>query len=111
MHKSRDDHEIADGHCLDCCKVPGRCSFYKWLADYRNVLVAGKELQLIGDHHCGGVCSSLQVAGDMKIRSTISWVDERKIDKLINLVTILVVISVVIVIAVFFGVIALLVKL
>ncbi|CAN6363133.1 unnamed protein product [Urochloa humidicola] len=109
MHKSCNDHEIADGHCLDCCKVPGRCSFYKCLADYRNVLVAGKELQLIGDH-CGGVCSSLQVAGDMKIRST-SWVDERKIDKLINLVQILVVTSVVVVIVVFFGVIALLVKL
>ncbi|CAL4992669.1 unnamed protein product [Urochloa decumbens] len=101
MHKSCDDHEIADGHCLDCCKVPGRCSFYKWLADYR-----------IGDHHCGGVCcSSLQVAGDMKIRSSTGWVDERKIDKLINLVQILVVISVVVVIVVFFGVIALLVKL
>ncbi|CAN6372367.1 unnamed protein product [Urochloa humidicola] len=107
MHKSCDDHDTADdGHCLDCCKVPGRCSFYKSLADYRKV-VAGKELQLIGDHCCGGVCNSLP--GDTKIRST-SWIDERKIDKLINLVQILVVISVIVVIVVFFGVIALLVK-
>jgi hypothetical protein len=84
-----------------------RCSFYNWLADYKKV-AAGKELQLVGEH-CGCACSLLQVAGDMKIRSA-SWVDDRKIDKLINLVQILVVISVVVVIVVLFGVIALLVK-
>jgi len=90
-------------------EVPGRCGFFRWLEQFRSIIVA-KEKQLMQAHAAKEqdlkeVCPS---TSGFQIRSSLC--DKGKIDKLINLVQFLVLICIVIAVVMFFGVVVLLVK-
>ncbi|CAL5021556.1 unnamed protein product [Urochloa decumbens] len=102
--------------------VPGACGFFKWITEYRKV-VAARRQQLIGGlvPSCSGANNhpipsfngvrhgNLVDGADLKlIVPNLGF--EKKMDKLIDLVQFLVVISIGICIVVFFGVVVLLVK-
>ena len=88
---------------------PGRCRFFRWFEQYRLIVVA-KENNLMQalaakEQDLNQVCPSTS-----GFQNTSSLCDERKIDKLVNLVQFLVLICIVIAVVMFFGVVVLLVK-
>uniref|UniRef100_A0A0E0KC13 Zinc finger GRF-type domain-containing protein n=1 Tax=Oryza punctata TaxID=4537 RepID=A0A0E0KC13_ORYPU len=95
---------------------PNRCSFFKWIEDYKKMVI-GMDVLSKGREACMS-----EYAGDLKMKEKLGdkvvgdrrmdpmFDVEAKLEKLMNLVQLLVMTNVVIVVVVFLGVLVMLVK-